>query len=157
MRDPAFLAAMSPEMPTERLRSEVARHGAHLDQVQQRVSQAESRPWKSPGTVTLSGARKRRLERAAAPPTPEQAMETVRQAPAIQYEYRPEFQGDPGAAPGPQTGVRAQDLERTPAGARTVATQPNGLKRLKLGQLTLMHTAALHGMEARLARLEGKK
>lgn len=90
-------------------------------------------------------------------PDPQQAVETVRQAPGIRYEYKPEFQARPTAGRGAQVGIRAQDLEKTPLGAQAVQPDAGGVKQVDWGKLVMVHAAALHDMEQRMQRLEGKK
>lgn len=123
-------------------------------------SRSESVAKKRAGNFTFGGVRESMLEKQRQAELAEvrrQAVETVRQAPGIQYEYRPEFQGAPGAGAGPQVGVRAQDLERTPLGAQSVNQGPTGMKEVDPGKLVMVHAAALHDMEERLRRLEGNK
>jgi len=95
--------------------------------------------------------------RQPAMPDPAEATETVRQAPGIEYEYKQEFQGRPTAGAGPQVGVRAQDLERTPLGAQTVRPDAGGTKQVDPSKLVMVHAAVLHDMEKRMQALEGKR
>ena len=63
-------------------------------------SRSESGAKKRAGNFTFGGVRESLLEKqrqAELDAVRRQAVETVRQAPGIQYEYRPEFQGAPGA------------------------------------------------------------
>lgn len=57
---------------------------------------------------------------------------------------------------GPQLGVMAQDLERTPAGRYAVDTGPDGLKRVDTGKLTMVNTAALSDEQRRNDALESR-
>lgn len=75
----------------------------------------------------------------------------------VSYEYRPGIAGQPGAPPGRHTGVLAQDLERTPAGAATVQPGPDGMKRVDPGRLSLLLAAADAEQERRLRALEAER
>lgn len=56
------------------------------------------------------------------------------------YEYRYKDPSSPGARPGPQYGIMAQDLEKTPAGASVVG-EKNGRKFVDPGRLSLLTAA----------------
>ena len=76
--------------------------------------------------------------------------------PSYSYEYKPEFQGDPGAAPGPQVGIMAQDLEQTPAGAGMVEEGPDGMKRVDADRVAMASAGAISEILERLKRLEAQ-
>jgi hypothetical protein len=88
--------------------------------------------------------------------SPGASVDMVRQAPNSIWEYKPEFQGQPGTAPGPQVGPMAQDLEKTPAGRVAVKTGPDGLKRVDPARVAMQTVGAVHDIDARLRRLEGR-
>ncbi len=58
------------------------------------------------------------------------------------YQYKPEFVQSGQGDPGPQVGLLAQDLERTPVGATVVERGPDGLRRVQVPQLLMLNTAA---------------
>jgi hypothetical protein len=83
------------------------------------------------------------------------------QAPAVQMAQRTPGQSfqyvnpsAPGAAPGRQYGIMAQDLERTPAGRSVVVQQPNGTKMVDTGRLSMQNTAAIGELGNELERLK---
>lgn len=79
-------------------------------------------------------------------PTPEQAQDTVRNAPAYAFRYKdPERHGE-----GQRVGVMAQDLEKTPAGAAAVMRSPDGTRMVDTGELSTINTAALNGQQNQL-------
>ena len=84
------------------------------------------------------------------------AAAAFRETPGYAYEYKPEYQGDPGASPGQQFGVMAQDLERSPVTASTVVEDERGMKQVDTKKLTMVNSAALHDIVGRLDRLEGR-
>jgi hypothetical protein len=90
-------------------------------------------------------------------PTPRQpdtaALDAVRKTPAYSYRYKDP--SAPGAAPGPQAGVMAQDLEKTPRGADTVMDTPQG-KMVDTGRLELMNTGALQAQQEELDQLRAQ-
>lgn len=106
----------------------------------------------------LDGVRREAVRHVRQPqmPSPEQAMDAVRAAPPHQFEYAPEHQ-DQDNPPGVHTGFMAQDMERTPAGAQVIQEGADGMKRVDPERLAMVNTAALHSLEQRLARLEGKR
>jgi hypothetical protein len=85
-----------------------------------------------------------------------EAIKTVRSAPGYSYEYKQGEQG-PGAPPGKHVGPMAQDLEKTPMGAGVVNEGPDGMKQIDTARLPLINTAALHDVDRRLRKLEGKR
>ncbi len=76
----------------------------------------------------------------------------LRPAQGYQYDYKDP--GAPGAAPGRQLGPMAQDLEKTPAGASTVTTGPDGKKAIDTGRLSLVNTSAISEQQKRIDQLE---
>lgn len=80
----------------------------------------------------------------------EQFLEALRD-----YRYRYRDPGAPGAAPGRQLGVMAQDLERSPMGRRAVRPTPagKGVDTTRLAHALAAGSANLHD---RVKRLEGK-
>ncbi len=93
------------------------------------------------------------------------AAQALGQTSASSYEYK--NPNAPGAADGTHYGPMAQELEKTPVGASTVVTQPDGSKGIDTDRLTLVNTAAvgeqqrtLDEANLRIAELEkmlGKK
>jgi len=79
----------------------------------------------------------------------------IRKAPGKSYEYKPEFQGRPGTAPGPQYGPMAQDLEKSRLGKQAVSTGPDGMKQVDPARIAMSSVGAMHDLEARLRKLEG--
>jgi hypothetical protein len=84
-----------------------------------------------------------------------EASEALRSTPGYAYQYKDEFQGQPGTKPGPQYGIMAQDLEKSPAGATVVSEDEEGLKHVDPERLTMLNSAAIHDLLARLDKLEG--
>lgn len=80
------------------------------------------------------------------------AVQMAQQAPGYSFEYR--NPSAPGAAPGQQFGVMAQDLERTPAGRSVVTTGPEGQKMVDTGRLAMQNTAAIGELGNELERLK---
>lgn len=72
----------------------------------------------------------------------------------VAFRYR--HPGEPGQAAGPQTGVIAQDLERSEIGRQVVDDGPGG-KRIDLPRAVTATLAAMADMHKRLARLEGRR
>lgn len=71
--------------------------------------------------------------------------------PSYSYQYvDPERFGR-----GPQVGVMAQDLERTPAGSTVVRPAPDGTKMVDSGKTTMLNTAAIGELARRVQQLEG--
>lgn len=68
------------------------------------------------------------------------------------YEYR-----DPRYGQGEQTGIMAQDLERTPAGRTAVETAPDGTKMLNGAKLAAVNTAAIGEIMRDLDALKAKR
>jgi len=76
----------------------------------------------------------------------------------VAFRYRDGIEGTPGAPPGRHVGVLAQDLEKSPEGATVVHEDPRtGLKQVDTSQLSLLLTAKLAEMDAKLDKLGGKK
>lgn len=94
---------------------------------------------RAPDTATLDQA-------AAAPPA-------IDLRPAQGYAYDYKNPSAPGAAPGRQVGVMAQDLERSPATAHVVHDTPHG-KQVDTGRLALVNTAAISELQRKLQMLE---
>lgn len=84
------------------------------------------------------------------------AAEVFRKTPGYGYTYKDEFQGQPGTKPGPQYGIMAQDLEKTPEGAAVVEEDEEGLKHVDANRLTMLNSAAIHDILARLDKAEGR-
>lgn len=80
------------------------------------------------------------------------AVQMAQQAPGYSFEYR--NPSAPGAAPGQQFGVMAQDLERTPAGRSVVFQGPGGQKMVDTGRLAMQNTAAIGELGNELERLK---
>ncbi len=74
--------------------------------------------------------------------------------PAQGYTYQYKDPNSPGGAPGQQIGPMAQDLEKTPAGASTVHTGPDGKKSIDPGRLSLVNAAAVSELQRRTDELE---
>jgi len=85
---------------------------------------------------------------------PEKALDVFEKAPAYSYHYKDP--NAPGMAPGRHFGPMAQDLERTPLGASAVKTDPNGMKMVDTGRLTMINSAALSNMARELKRLKSR-
>lgn len=80
------------------------------------------------------------------------AVQMARQTPAYSFQYR--NPSAPGAAPGQQFGVMAQDLERTPAGRSVVHEDEGGTKYINTPRLTMQNTAAIGELANKLDSLE---
>lgn len=80
------------------------------------------------------------------------AAEVFQKTPGYSYEYKDP--GAPGAVPGTQVGIMAQDLEKTPAGSTLVHTGPDGMKRVDTQRLPLLQSAALKEAFDRIDKLE---
>lgn len=80
------------------------------------------------------------------------AVQMAQQAPGYSFQYR--NPSAPGAAPGQQYGVMAQDLERTPAGRSVVVQQPNGTKMVDTNRLSMQNTAAIGELGNELEQLK---
>lgn len=85
------------------------------------------------------------------------AVEAMRQLEPSTFEYKPEFKGAPGAGEGEYTGIMAQDLERTPAGAGTVTRGPDGMRRVDGAKLATLNSAALSKVVKDVDKLKGGK
>lgn len=85
------------------------------------------------------------------------ALEAMRELEPSNFEYKDEFKGAPGAGDGEYTGIMAQDLERTPAGRGTVATGPDGMKRVDGAKLSTLNSAALSRLVKDVDKLKGAK
>lgn len=70
------------------------------------------------------------------------------------YEYEYKDPSSPGARPGPQYGIMAQDLEKTPAGASVVG-EKNGRKFVDPGRLSLLTAAEVAKQRQELDQLQG--
>lgn len=78
------------------------------------------------------------------------ALEATRQTPAYSYEYKnPDA---PGAKPGRQAGIMAQDLEKTPVGQSAVMNTPQG-KMIDTPRLTTINTGAINAQQRELDAL----
>ena len=64
-------------------------------------------------------------------------------------------QGAAGAQPGPQYGIMAQDLEKTPEGATLVDEDETGMKHVDTDRMTMAQSAALNEILQRIKALEG--
>jgi hypothetical protein len=84
------------------------------------------------------------------------ASEVFRKTPGYAYEYKDEFQGQPGTEPGQQYGIMAQDLERSRMGRTVVDEDENGMKRVDTERLTLLNSAGINEILQRLDALEGR-
>jgi hypothetical protein len=73
------------------------------------------------------------------------------------YSFKYKDGSAPGAEPGPQVGIMAQDLEKTPAGRTVVEQGPDGMKRVNSPRLSLMNAGGLHEVMKRLDALEKKR
>lgn len=73
------------------------------------------------------------------------------------YSYRYKDPAQDGAAPGPQTGVMAQDLERSAIGRRYVQEGTDGLKRVDYQSMGPVLVASLARLNERLDQVEGRK
>lgn len=78
------------------------------------------------------------------------ALQTVRGAPAHSYEYKDPSM--PGAKPGPQVGVMAQDLEKGPLGSTLVQDTPQG-KMVDTARLTTVNTGAIAAQQREIDAL----
>lgn len=76
------------------------------------------------------------------------ASEAIGATQGYQFEYEPGY-----GAPGQRTGLMAQDLERTPAGAAIVSNTPYG-KAVDIGGLASLTAASQAETLPRIARLE---
>lgn len=87
-------------------------------------------------------------------PEPEQSRRDLAPVQPKEFQYRPEFAQALGDQQGQRhVGVMAQDLEKSPAYAGTVADTPVG-KMLATPQQTAVNTAQLGGMDKRVKMLE---
>lgn len=102
------------------------------------------------GTVAAFASDKRAKENIE-PLDSDDALDTVRNAPGFSYDYKSDSGWDDGER---HFGPMAQDLEKTPAGRSTVFEDDSGMKLVDTRKLTLVNTAALHGLTKRLDRLE---
>lgn len=85
-------------------------------------------------------------------PSNMQATAAIGSSDPIAFDYEPGF-----GPHGRQLGVTAQSLERTPAGAQVVRTDPQtGAKMVDVGGLTSLNTAGLAETIQRVDELEGK-
>ena len=84
------------------------------------------------------------------------ASDVFRQTPGYSYDYKPEFANRPGAKEGPQAGIMAQDLEKTPAGSTMVSQGPDGVKSVDTQRLPLLQAAAMNEQIQRTDALEQK-
>jgi len=71
----------------------------------------------------------------------------LRPAQGYSYDYKNQRDARP-------VGPMAQDLEKTPAGASTVATGPDGQKSIDTGRLSLVNAAAVSELQRRTDELE---
>lgn len=85
------------------------------------------------------------------------ALNAMRALKPANFEYKPQFQGAPGAGDGQYTGIMAQDLQKTPAGASAVSTGPDGMKRVDGAKLATLNSAALSQLTKDVDRLKGAK
>lgn len=94
----------------------------------------------------------------SAPPMRVVAPEAVPQAdlrPAQGYSYQYKDPQQPGAAPGTHYGPMAQDLEKTPAGASVVSTNPQtGLKQIDTDRLSLVNSSAISDLQRKQDELQ---
>lgn len=72
----------------------------------------------------------------------------------VSYEYKPEILARGEGDPGPQYGLLAQDLARTPQGASVVERGQDGLLRVQTPQLLMLNTAADAEQQAEIERLK---
>ena len=79
-----------------------------------------------------------------------QALNAARGTPAIAFDYRDPSM--PGARPGRQVGISAQDLEQTPLGSTAVMDTPNG-KMVDTGRLEMVNTGAINAQQQELDEL----
>jgi hypothetical protein len=86
-----------------------------------------------------------------------EAVDAMRAVEPANFEYKPEFQSAPGAGDGEYTGIMAQDLEKTPAGAGTVMRGADGLRRVDGAKLASLNTAALSKVVKDVDKLKGAK
>lgn len=86
----------------------------------------------------------------------EEASDIFRGTPGYEFEYKEEFADLPGAGHGGQVGIMAQDLEKS-GGESAVMEGPDGLKRVDTEKLTMMNSAALNEILARLDAMEGSR
>jgi hypothetical protein len=89
--------------------------------------------------------------------TESKATEMVRKTPGYSYEYKDEYEGQPGTKRGRQYGIMAQDLEKTEAGRSLVDLDENGMKHVDTDRLSMVNTAALNDLTARLDAIEKGK
>ncbi len=68
------------------------------------------------------------------------------------YNYK-----NPAMGEGPQLGVMAQDMEKSPLGASAVSQGPNGMKQIDYGKLFPAITAALADQNERIRAIEARK
>ncbi len=101
--------------------------------------------------VTLAALSDKRTKENIEPLDSDDALDTVRNAPGFSYDYKSDSGWDDGER---HFGPMAQDLEKTPAGRSTVFEDGSGMKLVDTRKLTLVNTAALHGLTKRLDRLE---
>ncbi len=89
--------------------------------------------------------------------SPGAAAEAFRNTPGYAYTYKDEFLGNPGTKPGPQYGIMAQDLEKSPAGSTVVSEDETGMKYVDTERLSSLNSAAIHDVLKRLDKLEGRR
>ena len=71
----------------------------------------------------------------------------------VTYSYKPQYQQGMGLPSSQQTGVLAQDLEKTPALAGAVQENSNGIKQINVPQATGFALAALSQINDRLKKI----
>jgi len=83
-----------------------------------------------------SPAKQRQMDELAA--AGDKGVADMRGVSSNEYEYKPEYQGAPGTAPGRHVGPMAQDLEHLPG---VVETGPDGMKRVNAPRLSMANAS----------------
>lgn len=76
------------------------------------------------------------------------ALDAVAASPGYGYKYIDPDQ--PGARPGENYGVMAQDLAKTPAGATAIVNRPDGTLGIDPGRLSTLNTSAISAQQRQL-------
>jgi hypothetical protein len=110
----------------------------------------------APVGVDDFGARLSRLSAPSAParaPGGSAALDTARQTPMYRYTYT--TPRDPSEL-GPQTGIMAQDLAKTPLGREAISPGPDGMARIDTGKAALISLGAVNDLNAKIDALLAK-
>lgn len=150
-------ATAQPQTSDVRSKQQIAALAEHNARLSQALLEAGQRATRGTGGPAATSGANAPGQGAGAPAQTSPATDALMPLRPVSYEYKPGIAGQPGAPTGRHTGVLADDLERTPAGAATVQPGPDGLKRVDPGRLSLLLAAADAEQERRLRRLESER